>query len=101
MAAAAALTMALLGSPGAQAERPMLRAKCTTYCPYCSGTTCADGSHVRRGTCAASPNVPMHSRVWVEGVGVLLVTDRGGAVKARRPYTRRGESAVIDIWVPR
>ena len=77
------------------------RAKRTTYCPRCSGPICADGSHVRRGICAASRNIPMHWIVWLATDGLLLVTDRGGAVKARPPYVRPGESANFDVWVPR
>lgn len=76
--------------------------KLTCYCPRCSGRTCADGSHVRRGVCAAPRCVPMHSLVWVQGSGLLLVTDRGGAVQsAPSRYLRRGERIVVDQWVPR
>lgn len=71
-------------------------AKRTTYCPHCSGTTCADGSRVRGGICAASRNVPMHSIVWLETEGLLKVTDRGGAVKV----PGGAESAHFDVWVP-
>lgn len=87
---------------------PVRRAKVTTYCPRCSGGTCADGSPVRRGICAASPNIPMHSILWVEGDGILQVCDRGGLVKVgtvtwrgrRVTCTRKGESANLDVWVP-
>lgn len=71
-------------------------AKRTTYCPHCSGTTCADGSRVRHGICAASRNVPMHAIVWLESEGLLKVTDRGGAVRV----PGGGESAHFDVWVP-
>ena len=98
--AATMLALAIMGAPVAREEAPVLRAKCTTYCPRCSGNTCADGSHVRRGVVSASPNIPMHSRVWIEGYGELLVTDRGGAVKVGHGYTRKGETANFDIWVP-
>lgn len=71
-------------------------AKRTTYCPGCAGNRCADGSRVRRGVCAASRNIPMHSVVWLETEGLLKVTDRGGAVRV----PGRGESAHFDVWVP-
>lgn len=85
------------------------RAKVTTYCPRCSGGRCADGSPVRRGICAASPNIPMHSIVELEGIGKLKVCDRGGLVKVgtvtwrgkRVQCTQKGETANFDRWVPR
>lgn len=70
-------------------------ARRTTYCPNCSGTHACDSSPVRLGTCAASKNIPLHSIVWLEGVGFLLVTDRGGKV-----YVREGMTADVDQWVP-
>jgi len=78
------------------------RAKCTNYCPRCCpGTRCADGSRVRLGVCAANRGIPLHSLLWVEGDGLLLVTDRGGAVRVGVGYTRRGETANLDVWGPR
>lgn len=75
------------------------RAKRTSYCPRCCpGTRCADGSRVRVGVCAANRGIPMHSLLWVEGDGLLLVTDRGGAVRVGGGYTRAGESANVDVW---
>lgn len=68
----------------------------TTYCPHCSGTGCADGSHVRDGICAASPNVPMHAIIWLETEGLLKVCDRGGAVRT----PSGSENAHFDVWVP-
>lgn len=71
-------------------------ARRTTFCPRCdsSGVGC-DGSRSRIGTCAASKNIPLHSIVWLERGGLLLVTDRGGAVKVHR-----GKSADFDQWLP-
>lgn len=94
-------TLLLLAAMGSLSPGDTGRCKQTTYCPRCSGMTCADGSRVRRGVVSASPNVPMHSRVWIEGYGELLVTDRGGAVKVGGGYTRKGETANFDCWVPR
>lgn len=76
------------------------RAKRTNYCPQCSGTHCADGSPVRRGICAASRNIPMHSIIWLATDGLLKVCDRGGWVRVGGRYTRRGETANFDVWVP-
>ena len=77
------------------------RAKVTRYCPQCSGRTCADGSRVRPGICAAPRRVPMHSLVFIAGEGLYRVTDRGGAVQwAPSRYLRSGELAVFDTWVP-
>lgn len=73
-------------------------ARRTNYCPRCSGRTCADGSPVRPGVCAASRNVPMHSVLWTATDGLLLVTDRGGAVRVGGGYTGRRENARIDAW---
>ena len=75
------------------------RAKRTTYCPSCSGLTCADGSRVRPGICAASRNIPMHAIVWLASDGLLKVCDRGGWVDLR--HVRRGETANFDVWVPK
>ena len=85
------------------------KAKRTTYCPYCAGDTCADGSPVRNGICAASPNVRMHAIVWLATDGILKVCDRGGLVKVGTvkwkgkavTCTRPGESANFDVWVTR
>ncbi len=75
-------------------------ARRTTYCPRCSGTTCADGSRVREGICAASPNIPMHALVWLASDGLLKVCDRGGLVKVNGGSRARGENANFDVWVP-
>jgi hypothetical protein len=75
-------------------------AKRTTYCPHCSGMTCADGSHVRLGICAASRNIPMHAVIWLASDGLLKVCDRGGAVRVGGGYTLDSETAVFDVWVP-
>jgi len=76
-------------------------ARRTTYCPSCSGTTCADGSPVREGICAASPNIPMHALVWLASDGLQKVCDRGGAVQVNSGCRARGENANFDVWVPR
>lgn len=77
------------------------QARRTNYCPSCSGRTCADGSPVRRGICAASRNVPMGSIIWLASDGLLKVTDRGSAVRVEGGCQRRGENANFDVWCPR
>jgi hypothetical protein len=76
-------------------------ARRTTYCPSCSGTTCADGSGVRDGVCAASPNIQMHAIVWLASDGLVKVCDRGGAVQVEGGCQSRGETANFDVWCPR
>jgi len=73
-------------------------ARLTTYCPRCSGMTCADGSRVRDGICAANPQIAMHSWVWLECSGWLKVCDRGGWVTLG--YCRYGQTANVDEWLP-
>lgn len=74
------------------------RCRRTNYCPLCSGNRCADGSPVRPGVCAASRNIPMHSVLWTETDGLLLLADRGGAVRVGGGYTNRSENARVDAW---
>lgn len=84
-------------------------AKRTSYCRKCAGTRCADGSRVRRGICAASPNIPMHSVIWLASDGLLKVCDRGGLVQVGRARwrgkwyncTKGNETANFDVWKPR
>ncbi len=74
------------------------RCRRTNYCPRCSGTKCSDGSRVRRGVCAASRNIRMHSVLWLASDGIVLVTDRGGAVRVGHGLTNSRENARIDCW---
>lgn len=74
------------------------RARRTNYCPLCSGPRCSDESRVRPGVCAASRNIPMHSVLWLQTDGLLLVTDRGGAVRVGGGYTNPRENARVDAW---
>lgn len=75
------------------------RAKRTLYCYRCAGTNCNDGSPVRRGICAGSENIPMHSWIWIATDGWVKKCDTGGAVTTA--HCGRGESVVVDVWVPR
>jgi len=76
------------------------QARRTTYCLRCAGRTCADGSRVRDGICAASRNIPMGSIIWLESDGLLKVTDRGGLVRVDGGSRSRGENANFDVWRP-
>lgn len=40
----------------------------------------------------------MHSVLWTATEGLLLVTDRGGAVRVGGGYTDRYENSRIDVW---
>ncbi len=48
------------------------------------------GTLARYGVCAADPAVPFGTRLWVEGYGVVVVEDRGGAIRGER----------LDLWHP-
>jgi 3D (Asp-Asp-Asp) domain-containing protein len=76
------------------------RCKQTRYCLRCDPSNeSADGTKpLYVGMCAANPEIPMHSVLWVQGYGLLRVRDRGGAVKLGR-YVRRGETANVDVFV--
>ena len=76
------------------------RAKTTTYCPCCDSSAYIGGTKYIPGvTCAANPEIPRYSIVWLQTVGMLRVTDRGGAVKITGKYVRRGETANFDRFV--
>ncbi|TFB21840.1 hypothetical protein E3U55_07770 [Filobacillus milosensis] len=67
----------------------------TAFCDGCSGTTYT-GQDLRSNpdqkVIAVDPNViPLGSRVWVEGYGVAIAGDIGGAIKGKR----------IDIFIPK
>jgi len=50
----------------------------------------ASGTRTRRGIIAADPKIlPLGTKVHIEGQGVFVVADTGGAIKGNR----------IDIWV--
>lgn len=77
-----------------------LTAKVTTYCDRCdnSGQTAAGGKPYV-GICAANPEIPFNTIIWVDGWGLLKVRDRGGAVKLS--YCRNGDGANIDVYAGR
>lgn len=51
----------------------------------------ASGERVRHGIIAADPHVlRLGTKVHIEGMGVFVVKDTGGAIKGNR----------IDIWMP-
>lgn len=84
------------------------QARVTNYCDKCdpSGTAAAGGK-LYVGMCAANPELPFGSIVWVQDVGLLRVRDRGGLVKlwvktrggGRKWLVRGGETANIDVYV--
>lgn len=66
----------------------------TAYCNGCSGTT-ATGINLRANSdlkvIAVDPRlIPLGSKVWVEGYGVAIAGDTGGAIKGNK----------IDLFMP-
>lgn len=57
------------------------------------GTNGADGTEVYVGMLAAPKSYPFGTRVYIPGLGVGEVHDRGGAILAKRDYDR------IDVWM--
>ena len=53
----------------------------TSYCSKCDPSAHGDAwKYQPNVTCAAGPEVPINSIIWLEGEGLRIVTDRGGAV---------------------
>jgi len=84
----------LLGSAAA-AQAKTLTVRATHYCTACGGRQTATGRSARRPGLAVDPRViPLGSRVYVPGHGVLVADDTGGAIKGRRidiRLTSRGQ----------
>lgn len=76
------LAVTLLTVPAAPAQSWCTTAKVTGYVRGDGSPWTADGTSVwsRENIAAASYDVPMHSHVWVEGVGSFVVRDRGGGL---------------------
>lgn len=49
----------------------------------------ASGKRVARGMCAAGPGIPFGTRLYIEGIGEVVVEDRGGAIS----------NSHIDVYV--
>ena len=88
-----ALAAALLLAASAHAEWVELgKYRVTGYCPCarCCGKTdgiTADGTNAR--TCpdrvvSAPKGVPLGTRLWIDGVGLVVAHDRGGKIKGHR-----------------
>lgn len=80
--------------PGKGKEYVMQATAYTAYCNGCSGIT-ATGINLRKNphlkVIAVDPKViPLGSKVWVEGYGVAVAADVGGAIKGNR----------IDVFIP-
>lgn len=75
-------------------EMTVIATAYTAYCNGCSGTT-AYGIDLRANpnqkVIAVDPNViPLGTKVWVEGYGVAIAGDTGGAIKGNK----------IDVFIP-
>ncbi len=63
----------------------VLRVRATHYCASCGGSRTATGRSARSAGLAVDPRViPLGSRVYVPGYGVLVADDTGGAIRGRR-----------------
>jgi 3D (Asp-Asp-Asp) domain-containing protein len=88
---AAAAAVAPATAPGG-AWKPMGEYRITGYCPcaICCGKSdgiTADGTNAPgfKGRLAAAPkDMPFGTKLWIEGVGVVEVHDRGKAIKGAR-----------------
>jgi 3D (Asp-Asp-Asp) domain-containing protein len=58
-------------------------------CGKSDGIT-ASGSKVHRGTLACPPNFPFGTKVDIDGMGIFVCEDRGGAIKGNH----------VDIYMP-
>jgi len=54
------------------------------------------GRRLQVGVCAANPEIPLDAIIWIDGVGLRRVADRGGKVKLH--YTNNRESANLDVY---
>jgi 3D (Asp-Asp-Asp) domain-containing protein len=90
-AAAAAVAPAPATAPRG-AWQPMGEYRVTGYsaCVACCGKSdgiTADGTYAPgfKGVLVSAPrDIPFGTKLWVEGVGLVEVHDRGGAIKGRR-----------------
>jgi len=90
-AAAAAVAPAPATAPRG-AWQPMGEYRVTGYsaCVACCGKSdviTADGTYTPgfKGVLVSAPrDIPFGTKLWVEGVGLVEVHDRGGAIKGRR-----------------
>lgn len=64
----------------------VLRVRATHYCASCGGgSKTATGRSARTAGLSVDPRViPLGSRVYVPGYGVLVADDTGGAIRGRR-----------------
>lgn len=88
------VTTASQAEPEAGKELMVTATAYTAYCKGCSGTT-AYGIDLRSNpnqkVIAVDPRViPLGTKVWVEGYGVAIAGDTGGAIKGNK----------IDVFIP-
>jgi 3D (Asp-Asp-Asp) domain-containing protein len=77
--------VALIAAARPAGAQRSLNVRATHYCASCSGARTATGGSARRAGLAVDPRViPLGSRVYVPGHGVLVADDTGGAIKGRR-----------------
>lgn len=72
----------ILASRGEIRSRVMeVTAYSVTYedCGKIDGIT-ASGDEIHEGVVASDPSIPFGTRLWIEGIGEVVVKDRGGAI---------------------
>jgi 3D (Asp-Asp-Asp) domain-containing protein len=58
---------------------------------YCLRGTMFNGEYVHKGAISVDPKViPLGTRGYIEGIGDVVASDTGGAVKGN----------IVDIWMP-
>ena len=79
-----AFALIVLCASAASAQRSF-SVRASHYCASCGGSRTATGRSASSRGLAVDPRViPLGSRVFVPGHGVLVADDTGGAIKGRR-----------------
>ena len=50
----------------------------------------ASGEKIHEGVVAADPSIPFGTKLYIEGVGIVVVKDRGGAIRGN----------ILDLYIP-
>ena len=97
---AVALLIALLAAPSSAGPRSRtLIVRATHYCVSCGGRRTASGRNARMRGLAVDPRViPLGSRVYVPGHGVLVADDTGGVIRGRRIDIRLSSRGGCARW---
>jgi 3D (Asp-Asp-Asp) domain-containing protein len=58
-------------------------------CGKIDGIT-SSGEEIYEGVVASDPEIPFGTRLWIEGIGEVVVKDRGGAI----------HGDLLDLYIP-